>query len=134
VKVLTVRQPWAGLILAHGKDIENREWPTKVRGRIAIHSSKVLRVSDFDDARFVEHMGPKVDWTGPEFRAGCILGTVEIVDCVTASDSPWFVGPYGFVLSNPMLFERPIPAKGKLGFWEWEDVTGAGVAQGRNYE
>lgn len=121
MKALTIKQPWAGLILAHGKDIENREWSTKVRGRIAIHSSKVLRVSEFDDARFVEHMGLKVDWTGPEFRAGCILGTVEIIDCVTRSSSRWFFGAYGFVLRNPMLFERPIPAKGKLGFWEWRD-------------
>ena len=42
---------------------------------------------------------------------------MEIVDCVAASDSPWFVGDYGFVLRNPVSFETPIPCRGALSFW-----------------
>ena len=37
---LSIRQPWASLILKAGKDIENRDWPTKFRGRILIHAAK----------------------------------------------------------------------------------------------
>ena len=44
MKCLSVRQPWAALIL-HGvngqkKDVENRAWPTKFRGAMLIHASK----------------------------------------------------------------------------------------------
>jgi hypothetical protein len=37
---LSIRQPWCFAILHGGKDIENRDWPTKVRGRVLIHASK----------------------------------------------------------------------------------------------
>src|SRR4051812_38769522 len=39
MKALTIKQPWAKLIFEGGKDIENRSWPTGVRGRVAIHTS-----------------------------------------------------------------------------------------------
>lgn len=40
MKALTVKQPWAGLIIAGGKDIENRTWRTSYRGRVLIHAAK----------------------------------------------------------------------------------------------
>ena len=48
---------------------------------------------------------------------GGIVGEAEIVDCVTQSDSPWFEGPYGFVLRNahPLPFR---PCRGRLGFFK----------------
>lgn len=36
VKVLTVKQPWASLIVHGIKDIENRSWQTNFRGRVLI--------------------------------------------------------------------------------------------------
>lgn len=41
--VLTVKQPWAWLIF-NGKDVENRTWYTKVRGKVCIHSSAKLDI------------------------------------------------------------------------------------------
>lgn len=56
---------------------------------------------------------------------GGIVGTVEIVDCVEQSDSPWFFGRYGFVLRNPQVLPEIIPVKGALGFFDWrERLTG----------
>src|ERR1051326_1498970 len=40
VKALSVRQPWAWLIIYGGKDIENRDWPTSHRGPTLIHAGK----------------------------------------------------------------------------------------------
>ena len=40
MKALTIKQPWAYLIIHGGKDIENRTWRTKYRGRILIHAAK----------------------------------------------------------------------------------------------
>jgi hypothetical protein len=47
---------------------------------------------------------------------GVIIGVVELVDCVTKSKSPWFMGDYGFVLKNQRPI-KPIPCAGALGFW-----------------
>ena len=51
---------------------------------------------------------------------GALIGEVDIVDCVTRSESPWFVGRYGFVLKNPVLYDKPVPCRGALGFFEPE--------------
>jgi hypothetical protein len=45
------------------------------------------------------------------------VGEVSIVGCVTESDSPWFHGPYGFLLADPIAYKKPIPFKGRLGFF-----------------
>lgn len=104
MRVLTVRQPWAWLIFEGGKNIENRSRPTKIRERIAIHSSGRFDLNE--GRRALLHMATyglrgeareRWWWGEPELLVlGCIVGTVEIVDCVTASTSPWFAGPYGF--------------------------------------
>lgn len=123
MKVLSVRQPWAWLIVAGYKDVENRKWATSFRGKVYIHASKIFDRTglilitsgcmninqDIRDAVCHE------SWT-----LGAIIGEVKIVDCVAQSDSPWFKGPYGFVLESPVLYERPIPCRGKLGFFEPE--------------
>jgi hypothetical protein len=52
-----------------------------------------------------------------DLERGGIIGSVEIVDCVTDYPSRWFSGPFGFVLRDP----RPLPfrsLKGRLGFFE----------------
>jgi len=57
-----------------------------------------------------------------QFHRGAIVGEVDIIDCVDRSDSLWFVGKYGFILANPVLYENPIPCKGKLNFFEPEII------------
>ena len=123
VKALTVKQPWASLIIRGGKDIENRDWRTNYTGIVAIHSSAKMSREDMEDAcdlmrQFVPHFSAnrfQQDRYG--FPTGAILGTVDIVGCVSQSDSPWFVGDYGFVLRNAVAFPEPIPCKGALGLW-----------------
>ena len=64
-------------------------------------------------------------WSNDGFDLGGIIGTAEIVDCVEASDSPWFFGPFGLVLTNvhPVPF---IPVKGALGLFKWKEKMEAG--------
>lgn len=144
MKAISVRAPWWWAILYAGKDIENRDWPTKYRGRVLLHASKWWNLSGVtDDVETVSHIyrqsgGDPCD-TGLTYRmmkdmGGCIVGSVEIVDCVDRSDSPWFFGRYGFVLRNPITFPDPIPCKGALGFFEPGVVVPAqGMeAEGRN--
>lgn len=117
---LSIRQPWAWLILHGGKDIENRNWPTKVRGRVLMHAAKGCTRAEYEDAGiFTILSDPRNVPAVPQLaqlQRGGIVGSVEIVDCVRTSDSRWFVGEYGFVLRDP----RPLPFtpfKGSLGFF-----------------
>ena len=109
---LSIRQPWVWAILHGGKDIENRNWATKIRGKILIHAGKAF---DKDDCDFVERTS---GLTVPnDLPLGGIVGSVEIVDCVKASNSKWFFGEYGFVLKNTV--ELPfMPINGRLGFFD----------------
>ena len=117
---LSIRNPWPYSILHHDKDIENRSWRTPVRGRVLIHASSARPTKqDMNDWRhLLDHM--VIDYPdihAKDFPAGGFVGSVEIVDCVTDSRSPWFFGPYGFVLRDP----RPLPFmpyRGSLGFFD----------------
>lgn len=118
---ISIRQPWAWLILHAGKDIENRIWPTTYRGRVLLHAAKGMTLSDYDDAAETLEI-IRQDIRLPmkhELERGGIVGEMEIIDCVTDSDSPWFFGPYGFVLRNvkPMPFKS---CRGMLGFFNPE--------------
>ena len=148
MKALSIKQPWAWLICAGYKDIENRNWrigrnprhgPFSTRDvanfrlalpeRIYVHAGKKLDMQgyyyiDEHPLLFKEHEG----WWAfdrhwgyhdqDKDQYGALIGEVDITDCVTKSQSHWFEGPYGFVLANPKLYDKPIPYRGQLGFFE----------------
>lgn len=117
MKALSIRQPWADLIVLGHKDVENRTWLTRYRGPLLIHASMTF---DHGCKGVVNRA-----WSQEgRYRYGGIVGIADLVDCVTESDSEWFTGPYGFVLENA----RPLPfklVKGRLGLFEveWPEVT-----------
>jgi len=117
---LSIRQPWAWAILNAGKTIENRDWRTNRRGPIAIHAGKGMPFADYRDCLDTLAMiRPDLDLPGiDELQRGGIVGVATIVDCVYASDSPWFFGTFGLVLADirPVPF---IPVRGELGFFKW---------------
>ena len=123
MKALSIKQPWAFLIIHgfteytdkgkihHLKDIENRTWKTKYRGRFLVHASK--QVDKVAWAKFVHsgHLNPD------DLSLGAIIGSVDLVDVVESSESKWFQGPIGFVLKDPRP-EKIQFIKGKLNFFE----------------
>lgn len=116
---LSIRQPWAWLILHAGKDIENRSWPTRFRGRVLIHAGKGMTRDEYEDAEGFTAMAGYLDGF-PAFEhlpRGGVVGSVEIIDCVTASQSPWFCGEFGFVLRSPVALPFA-PWRGQLGFFD----------------
>ncbi len=122
MKALSIRQPWAWLILnaehyAQPKRIENRTWRAKHRGPLLIHAAGQY---DHEGHRAIlkarpdlVHVIPTEDLIG----RGGLVGVVEMVDCVDESNSPWFIGPHGFVLARPASFPF-IPMPGKLGLFD----------------
>ena len=106
IRALSIRQPWCHHILYDGKDVENRDWPTKGRGWFLIHASK----SEVEDRELIR---------SKRMPLGGIVGAARITDCVTDMDSRWFCGDYGFVLADPIPIDL-IPCKGALGFFQVE--------------
>lgn len=122
MKALSIRQPWAWLIIrpdVHDpkkrallrsmgqiKDIENRAWPAPPQGRIAIHASRTFDRAGYE---WVRACLPEIDMPTPEqFERGGIVGTVTHGGSVDAHDSPWFEGPHGHILTEarPCRFVR----------------------------
>lgn len=124
---LSVRQPWAWAIIHAGKDIENRSWQAvnhglKTRRRIAIHAAKGLTRDEYEGtAEFMASIGVDCPAACDLLRGG-IIGSVDVIDVVTESESRWFFGPRGLVLGNPQPCEL-IPAIGALGYFIWEPAS-----------
>jgi len=115
MRALSVRQPWAWAILHLGKDVENRSWRTAYRGRFAIHASKSFDAGAY--AMLLERFPTRALPRRREFQQGGIVGTAELVDCVTEHESWWFEGPYGFVLQD-VRPTRFVAMSGKLRFFK----------------
>lgn len=125
MKALSIKQPWAWLVCEGYKDVENRNWRTNFRGRVFIHASKqydrdAVFPRGIDGAQQVEIIAHAAAVFGNDYPLGAIIGEVDIVDCVLESKSPWFAGKFGWVLKNPVLYDKPIPCKGKQRFFESE--------------
>jgi hypothetical protein len=117
VKAISIRQPWAWLIVNGHKDIENRTWATKVRGPVMIHASQGMTRDEYAEcAEFAMAACAVQVPSFDELERGGIVGMAEVIDCVDDSASPWFFGPKGFVLSNAVA----VPfreCKGALSFF-----------------
>ena len=135
-RAFAIIQPWAWLIVNGWKDIENRTWWTSRRGPVLIHASKTLDGEVHQALLRGQHpvtMQPlpeevRLAYTqavmSQTVHRGGIVGQADIVDCVSTSRSPWFVGDYGFVIANakPLPF---MPAIGRLSFFPVEYVAPA---------
>ena len=137
MKALSGYAEWFYLMARNWKDVENRNWSLtryikrdQLPIRIFLHASKTKAPQEERDFIWL-HLTPAqrlefeaVDWQ--KYR-GHIIGEITITDEVTRQDvalpatrSPWFFGIYGFVVRDGVLYDKPIPCKGKLGFFEPE--------------
>ena len=111
---LSIQQPWAWLIVNGYKNVENRDWPTKVRGVVGVHASKK---HDHEADTYIRREFPLIDLPHYcDMDHGGLVGRMTITGCVSESDSEWFFGRYGFVLADaePLPF---MPCRGMLGFF-----------------
>lgn len=132
ISCLSVRQPWASLLVTGIKNIENRTWYSSHRGRILIHASKTwgpdeelahARLMDFaiamrDDRR-------QYILSCVKDNLGGIIGECEMQSCITSEDwfvhgglpydgkHEWFTGPYGYLMTNAVMYRRIIPYRGQ---------------------
>ena len=140
MKAYTVYQPYAYATVAGLKHYETRPQRTSIRGRVAVHAGK-KRIS-LEDMTVVV-----IPAAGNALHYGAVIGTVEIVDCVPVEEimhtltererllGDYSPGRFAWVLRNPIMFEKPIPARGKQGWWDWPFVlieTGNKMGSGKS--
>jgi hypothetical protein len=131
MKALSLWQPWAWLIANGHKDIENRTWNTRFRGTFLIHAS--MTYDPHVTPQHFETWGIALPSSGT-FQRGGIVGIATLTDVVKQSDSPWFFGPYGFLLKDarPLLFT---PLRGQRYFFEVpQEIIDALVLQAQTPE
>lgn len=125
MKVLTIREPWASLIINGYKQYEFRSWKTSYRGKILIHAGlnveqdmvKVFKDYDLD------------------YMKGAIIGEAALVDYILVDDKfdkflsstnslvyghTNHVQEYAWKLENIKKYEKPIFVKGQLGLWNYD--------------
>lgn len=136
MKTLSLLQPWAGLIMLGIKRIETQSWKTQYRGPLLIHSSAKITTAGHELIKEVDHKYEQLSVDEMKILevTGCILGMVDLVDCISSNDTDFvnslshaeqYFGDYSpnrwlWKLENPRLSAKPIPAKGALSLWEWD--------------
>jgi ASCH domain len=115
--VLSVRQPWAWAIAWGGKNIENRTWTCHYRGPIFIHAAKRIDVAGIEAVERIigRPLNREQLTTGAIVAAAQLVGVTEGIG--EHEGSPWWEGPYGWILDDIKPIDVPIPAKGRLGLW-----------------
>lgn len=126
MKVLTIKQPWASLIINGYKEYEFRSWKTKIRGEILIHASKAIDKEKMN----------RFEQLNLDYPTGKILGKVTITDCIKVTkdfednliaQNGLVYGAsrgrdgYAFKLEQVEKWEMPKAAKGSLGFWNYDE-------------
>ena len=125
MKALTIKQPWATLIIEKYKEYEFRSWKTNYRGKILIHAGLSLEKDMLD--RFKEY--------NLDYKCGYIIGEAKLVDCMKVDKkfneylkelNPIVYGrsnhkeKYAWKLENIKKYDKPIKTKGKLGLWNYD--------------
>lgn len=149
MKALTLTQPWATLVAIGAKRIETRSWSTSYRGPLAIHAAKGYPCwarGTCDEGPFRKALG-NLDPQG--LHCGYVLATATLVAIVPTEaviefsfDRGVFLGElltegfplspeelafgdyaegrYAWLLKGVKPLPVPVPARGRLGLWNWE--------------
>lgn len=129
MKVISIKQPFASLIIEGYKEYEFRTWKTKYRGEIYIHAGLGKDKDAFEKYK-------DLNLTYPQ---GCIIGKAILSDCIEINDEfkcelkeknkyPYIYNhvlngdesKYAFLMTNVEKVEN-IPIKGQLGIWNYEN-------------
>lgn len=141
MKALSIREPWATLIMRYSKRCENRSWPTSYRGPLVICASKTIdKFSEDDWEHWVWMQGfdadddlPDLHQLSKEIQPGKALGIVDLIGCDRDRLTHWDDdGQWHFRLARREVFLNPIPVNGRLGIFDINDsvIERARVAPG----
>ncbi|MBO5375884.1 MAG: ASCH domain-containing protein [Bacilli bacterium] len=129
MKVISIKEPFATLIMNGDKKIETRSWKTNYRGELFIHASGKNLAKEFLNNDYVVNL---ID--GLEMNYGNIICRGNLVDCIYMDETflnaikeeekeynlgLYEIGRYAWIFEDvePIC---PIPAKGQLNIWNYD--------------
>lgn len=130
MKVISLKEPYASLIVNGTKRIETRSWKTNYRGKLYIHASASKISKDILSRKELMEL---VDIDNLYY--GKIVCSCDLVDCILMTDEfissvkknrgeylsgEYAVGRYAWILENIQILDEMIPAKGQLGIWNFD--------------
>lgn len=134
MKALTVRQPWATLITVGVKRYETRSWPTRHRGPLAIHAGMALDITGLPESSLIKKaLCPHGFRELLDLPHGTVVAIAQLVDVYQSVDLrptlgrwQWAFGDFSdgrfaWELVDARRLDPPVPARGRLGLWEWEE-------------
>lgn len=130
MKVLSIKEPFASLILNNKKKIETRSWKTNYRGELYIHASMgKIPKKEYEHRELMDIIN------NTHFQYGLILCKCNLVDCIYMTEEyiqkikesnyqeyicgEYEVGRYAWILEGITPLPMKIQAKGKLGIWNY---------------
>lgn len=125
---ISVRQPWAWLIINGHKDIENRSSMIikHVGKRVFVHAGQSMSLDDYQACvLFLNATFPDRKFTLPPYLAlrklcGGVVGSVIIeASGNVPHTSLWYTGDYWWKMKDPQQLPF-FPCKGRLGFFNVE--------------
>jgi|GEM_PF-875062 ASCH domain. len=146
MKAITIWQPWATLLALGEKEYETRSRRTNHRGKIAIHAGLQIDRAACEREPIKSTLA-KHGYTVDNLPTGAVVGIADLVECwavgevynsgVTAlfngvdgsmrdvNSTEWefgdySIGRYAYQMKDVKRLEKPLPAKGQQGLWNWE--------------
>lgn len=129
MKALSIKEPYATLIVKGIKKIETRSYKTNYRGPLLIHASKSKVEKDILANKELVSL-----FDFEELSYGEIIGKCEIIDCIYMDEKfleeikkhkveyicgDYKLGRYAWVLDKVEKLEK-IPVRGNLGLWNYD--------------
>lgn len=116
MKCVSLKQPYASLMVNNLKDFENRNRRTFFYGEVLIHASKIPDSSAYEIIRNIDQNSYNWILDHMPLPLGAIIGKMIFGKYTTKSSSKWFFGIGGYPASNGVVFKSPIPYLGQLSF------------------
>lgn len=122
MRALTLKQPWLYAIEHLGKRVENRSWaiPFNLRGQwIALHAGKANQRAEWVKVFEIHGEMPPFNLTFGAVTSVAMFGSSILTDShrLRPSKQKWFFGPKGWLITDLLLLEEPLPCRGMLGLW-----------------
>jgi activating signal cointegrator 1 len=147
MKVISIQQPWASLIINGHKEYETRSWATRYRGPVLIHACAGM--PKLNRSLLIQHPFAEV-LAGTKLDQGAIIGMAHLRHVFTSEAlvarikfaprayktheiafGDYSPGRFGWLLQNVIKFDASLPAKGQLGLWNFPDekLLEAGISR-----
>ncbi|WP_046233728.1 2-oxoglutarate dehydrogenase E1 [Paenibacillus algorifonticola] len=145
MKAITVWEPWATLLALEEKGFETRGWPTKYRGKIAIHAAKKIDRGACETEPIKSTLA-KHGYTADNLPTGAVVAIANLSECWSVGEDyesgmptlyngaggttkrislqedkfgDYTQGRFAWEMSGVTRLQTPIPAKGQQGLWTW---------------